>query len=174
MSKNVTFTCPCCGKTHNEWPALAYVAPVHYHNLSEEQKRQQATLSEDFCVIRYPEETGRFVRCTLTQKVIDHCFNLEYGLWCSLSEKSYTDYSEHFGDEDHEASYFGWLSNDITGYSFEKSIPTMVKTRTGGQRPEIIPDPNFDHPFVRDYYNGISLEEAEKRIEAILDKAKSS
>ncbi|MEP6614294.1 MAG: DUF2199 domain-containing protein [Mucilaginibacter sp.] len=51
------------------------------------------------------------------------------------------------------------------------SIPTSVQTKTGGNRPEVTLDPDFDHPFVKDYYNGISVEEAEKRIGEMLGKS---
>jgi hypothetical protein len=86
-----------------------------------------------------------------------------------LSEKSFTDYSENYDNDLHETSYFGWLANDIRQYQFEESIPTTVHTQTGGLRPEIVPHDDFDHAFVKDYYNGITKLEAEKRIRAMLD-----
>lgn len=43
-------------------------------------------------------------------------------------------------------------------------------TKTGNDRPEIFPHEDFDHPFVKDYYEGITKAEAEKRINAILKK----
>lgn len=120
-------------------------------------------------MINYPDQTDRFIRCTLTQKVIDSCQDLDYGLWVSLSEKSFDDYAENFDSEEHEVAYFGWLSNMIPGYEFTESIPTSVYTRAGNQRPEIIPHKDFDHPFVRDYYGGITKEEAERRIDAMMN-----
>ena len=144
-----------------------------YDELSDEEKQRIGELSSDFCQIHYANQTARFIRCTLTQKVIDHCDNLEYGLWVSLSEKSFQDYSDNFENENHEAGYFGWLSNNIPEYDLKESIPTDVVTRTGNQRPEIIPHQSIDHPFVHDYYAGITKEEAEKRIRSMLDKIKS-
>ena len=43
-----------------------------------------------------------------------------------------------------------------------------VVTRQDGFRPELFPHQNFDHPFVKDYYNGISKKEAAKRISEML------
>jgi len=126
-----------------------------------------AELSSDFCIIRHPDQIDRYIRCTLTQKVIDHCEDLEYGLWVSLSEKSFQDYSDNFKNENHETRYFGWLSSELPDYDFNENIPTTVFTRTGNQRPEIVPHKDFEHPFVSDYYNGISKEEAERRILAM-------
>jgi hypothetical protein len=66
-----------------------------------------------------------------------------------------------------EIATFG---KDIPEYEFNASIPTTVFTRTGNQRPEIVPHKDFDHPFVKDYYDGISKHEAEKRIITMLNK----
>jgi hypothetical protein len=162
------YKCSSCGKIHEEWPALTYNSPSYYHDLSEDEKSTIGNLDPDFCKINYPGEQLRFIRCTLTQKVNDHCEDLEYGLWVSLSEKSFNDYSENYNNNDHEAGYFGWLSSRIPEYDFEKSIPTNVVTRTGGYRPEIIPHEDFDHPFVTDYYSGITKAEAERRINKML------
>lgn len=157
------YKCTTCGEEHDEWPALAFYSPYHYHNLEEAQKTA-AKLADDFCVITYSDQTDYFIRCTLTQKVNNHCEDLDYGLWVSLSEKSFLDYQENFDNENHTVQYFGWLCSSIPGYETTLSIPTNVKTRKDNQRPEIIPHDDFDHPFVKDYYNGISKEEAEKRI----------
>ena len=171
MSDSIKYTCSCCGKEHEEWPALAFISPFNYDMLSAEDKQSMGELSSDFCIIRLEDQTDRFIRCTLTQKVNDHCEKLEYGLWVSLSEKSFQDYSENFNNENHETTYFGWLSNNLPEYEFNESIPTSVVTRIGNQRPEIIPHADFDHPLVYDYYNGITKAEAERRIHAMLKLA---
>jgi len=163
------FICSCCGKELEEWPSLAYNAPANYYGLSEDEKRNLASLDDDFCTIRHSGLTDRFIRATLTQKVLDCCQNLDYGVWVSLSEKSFEDYIGNFTGDDHEAIYFGWLSNNLPDYEFKGSIPTSVFTRKCGQRPEIVPHEGHDHPFVRDYYNGITKEEAERRINNILE-----
>jgi hypothetical protein len=165
---NEKYTCSQCGNEHNEWPSLAYKAPDQYATLSTEDKAGIASINSDFCVIKRERQTDRFIRCTMTQKVNDYCEDLDYGLWVSLSEKSYNDYTENFKNEHHHAEYFGWLCNDIQGYAFEKSIPTTVCTRSGNQRPEIVPHSDFEHPFVKDYYSGISKEEAEDRISTMM------
>ncbi|MDB5136725.1 MAG: hypothetical protein JWP37_3328 [Mucilaginibacter sp.] len=170
MPEPVKYICRCCGKQHEEWPALSFIAPDSYDHLSDDEKEQLGELDTDFCTITYPDHTDKFIRCTLTQKVTDHCEDMEYGLWVSLSEKSYQDYKENFDNENHETKYFGWLSNDLPDYEFDDSIPTTVFTRTGTQRPEIVPHDDFDHPFVHDYYNGITKAEAESRIRAMIEK----
>lgn len=169
MSNKTKYTCSNCGQIHDEWPALAFNSPTSYDVLSESMKDEIGELTSDFCILRHPEQTDRFIRGTLTIKVVDHCEDLEYGIWVSLSEKSFQDYSDNFGNSDHEAKYFGWLSNDIAEYEIsESSVPTTVFTRKEGLRPEIVPHQDFDHPLVRDYYKGITKAEAERRIQNML------
>lgn len=168
MTTKTSHTCSRCGKKHEEWPALAFQSPHSYDVLTEEEKQAMGELSEDFCIIRHPDQTDRFIRGTLTQQVVDSCQDLEYGLWVSLSEKSFQDYQDNFDNENHETSYFGWLNSTIPQYDFSESIPTNVWTRTGHLRPEIVPHRDFDHPFVKDYYAGITKKEAEKRISSML------
>ena len=169
MTEQIKYTCSCCGQEHNEWPALTFKSPDNYDALSPEEKENIAEIGSDFCVIKNLDQTDRFIRCTLMQKVNDHCEYLNYGIWVSLSEKSYNDYSDNYNNENHETTYFGWLSNEIPEYEFKTSIPTTVFTRIGNKRPEIVPHEDFDHPFVKDYYNGISKQEAERRINAMLN-----
>lgn len=169
MSDNINFKCSRCGEIHEEWPALTFISPDNYSCLPEEDKKSIGYLDSDFCTINHSDQMDRFIRCTLTQKVNDHCEDLDYGLWVSLSEKSYVDYEKNFKKDSEEKVYFGWLCNDIIDYEFPESIPTDVITRNNGQRPEIIPHKSFDHPFVKDYYDGISKKEAERRISNMLE-----
>lgn len=164
------YTCSCCGQQHTEWPALTFITPDNYNILSTVDKTSIAALDSDFCTINYPDQTDRFIRCTLTQKVVDHCEDLEYGLWVSLSEKSFNDYYENYDNENHKTSYFGWICNDIPEYEFKGYIPATIITRTGNQRPEIIPHEDFEHPFVKDYKCGITKKEAESRIKSMLER----
>lgn len=169
MSENSKYNCSCCGEIHEEWPALTFISPDNYSCLSEEDKKTIGSIDNDFCTIKHNDQKDRFIRCTLTQKVNDHCDDLDYGLWVSLSEKSYVDYQKNFKKDSEEKAYFGWLCNEIIDYEFSESIPTDVVTRNNGQRPEIIPHKSFDHPFVKDYYDGISKKEAERRISNMLE-----
>lgn len=169
----MTYTCPSCGETHDSWPALAFRAPDSYVHLSVEEKESIAFLNSDFCVIEYPDQTDRFIRVVMTQKVNDHCSDLEYGIWVSLSEKNFHDYNDNFDNPNHQVQYFGWLSNKLPDYTFKDYIPCLVQTRPDGQRPEIAPRPDFEHPFVQDYYNGITKAEAELRIQMMFNRGQN-
>lgn len=166
------YHCSICGEIHNDYPALTFQSPDYYYWLSEDEKRlYKAHLESDFCIIEYPDGISRFVRVVLKQKIIGLNLTLDYGLWVSLSENSYNDYLLNFDNENHETQYFGWLSSTIPDYKFDDSIPTTVNTKKGNERPEIIPHSDFEHPFVNDYYNGITKEEAEKRVHNMLSNS---
>jgi hypothetical protein len=124
------YTCNKCGLEHEEWPALTYNAPVSYYNLTDEEKNTIAEIGSDHCIITYEDQTDRFIRCTLVQKVNEHCQDLEYGIWVSLSEKSYNDYADNFDNKNHVTTYFGYLCNNIPGYESTLSVHTNVYTKT--------------------------------------------
>ena len=162
----MSYKCSKCGKKHERWPSIAYSAPYHYHNLSDENKKAIAQINDDFCIIRHGEQTDRFIRAVLLQKVIDYCDTLDYGVWVSLSEKSFDDYYEHFDSDEHEAVYFGYLCNQISEYESTLAIKVDVIVSKGGNRPEIVPNKDqMDNQFVEDYFQGIKKEEAQARIE---------
>lgn len=161
------FTCSSCGELHEQWPALAFDAPIHYFNLPQEHKENAAQIDADFCKIQFRDSQQFFIRGVLIQEVTDACDHLEYGVWVSLSEKSFLNYYENFRNEGHETVYFGWLSNEIAEYQNTSAIPCNVVTQLGNKRPHIIPHQSFEHPFIHDYYNGISKQEVLQRIQGM-------
>lgn len=161
------FTCKCCGKEHDEWPAIAYSSPSPYLDLTEEEL-EYSELTSDFCIIEYPEQTDRFIRVVFVQEVIDSCQDLDYGVWVTLSEKSFDEYVENYNNKEFEATYFGWFSNYLPDYEFTVNIPATVEVNNTIGRPLIYPHRDYEHQLVHDFYNGITKEEAEKRINTAL------
>lgn len=163
------YICQCCGEEKEDWPAIAYSYHNFYSCLSEEELKN-TELSSDLCVIKEEQDTHRFIRTVLVQKVVDDCRDLDYGIWVSLSEKNFNEYVENYDNKEFEAEYFGWLSTYLPGYDFRESVPTTVIVNNSIGRPFVYPHQSYDHPFVDDFYNGITKEEAEKRINRILLK----
>jgi hypothetical protein len=166
--KKTKLKCSKCGNVHSEWPALTFKSPSNYDLLSLQSKQKLGELDSDFCQINYEDQVDRFIRVTLTQKVNGTCENLDYGLWVSLSEKSFLDYKENFNNENHETQYFGYLCSNISEYENTMSIPCDVITKKGNTRPEIFPHKDFNNHFVKDYYTGISKSEALTRISEMI------
>ncbi|WP_027376729.1 DUF2199 domain-containing protein [Kaistella palustris] len=163
--------CGICGEIHTEYPAFTFTYPNPYYWLTDEQKSENVKMDADFCTIQYPDRVDRFIKVVMRQKIKKSRLYLDYILWVALDEDDYNDYLFNFGNENHEGLYFGWLSNALPDYKFEKSIPMDVKAKTGNQRPEVYPVLDFSHPFVADFYHGITKEEAEKRVHHILARS---
>ncbi|MCS4301258.1 DUF2199 domain-containing protein [Chryseobacterium sp. BIGb0232] len=162
------YICECCGEEKEDWPALAYNAPYFYYCLSDEEMKN-AKLTRDLCTVESTEETNRFIRAVLIQEVTDDCRDLDYGVWVSLSEKSYIEYVENYDNKEFKAEYFGWLNTYLPDYDFSESIPTTVVVDNTIGRPFVFPHQSYEHPFVDDFYNGITKDEAEKRINRVLN-----
>ena len=161
------YKCSKCGQEHEGRPAIAFDSPDHYYDLSDEDKTSMASLTGDFCVIKYEDQTDRFIRTVIHQKVNDDCQTLDYGVWVSLSEKSYKDYYDNYDNENHKATYFGRICNNLSGYRDTISITSNVVLR-GKLRPEVIPHSDQNNDFVNDYYNGIDKDTADKRVKDAL------
>ncbi len=168
QQKNDDFICAECGQTHSGWPALTFRAPDPYLYLTEVQRKNQAQIDTDFCIIEQEGQTGRFIRVVMIQKVNDSKENLEYGVWVSLSQQSYQDYWDNFDQTDREGGYFGWLYNVLPPYKNLDFVPMDIHLSKDGQRPIIYPHQDHDHPLVHDFYNGISSHEAQKRVDNMI------
>ncbi|MBT1705145.1 DUF2199 domain-containing protein [Fulvivirgaceae bacterium PWU20] len=77
------YKCLKCGQQHEGRPSIAFDSPYHYAKLNEVDKKSIAKLSEDLCEIRHPEQTDRFIRTVLHQRIVDDCRTLDYGVWVS-------------------------------------------------------------------------------------------
>ena len=163
------YRCNSCGQIHTELPALGFMTPFHFDILSERDKNETAEISEDFCIIHDPEQTDRFIRTVLSIRVHDTCETLDYGIWVSLSRESFEDYQKNFKTETIEPTYFGMICNEIKDYSETTlGLHVNVQVRKGGIRPEILPH-QAEHQLIKDWENGITIEEAEKRIEKAIN-----
>ncbi|HHK5570627.1 DUF2199 domain-containing protein [Neisseria lactamica] len=163
------YTCTSCGENHEEMPAIGFTAPDPYNQLSEEERiAYQAECDSDFCIIRYPDQTDRFIRAVLLIPIIGHQETLEYGVWVSVSEKSFNDYQSHFHDNPENAVYFGMICNRLPPYESDTfGLHCNVVTQSDNRRPLLQLHQGSEHPLVRDFYHGIEYAEAQARIGAV-------
>lgn len=172
MSKEGKYKCEHCGESHDELPALAFNAPFYYAVLNQEEKEKIAEISSDFCVIRHHDQTDRFIRTVMTIQINDACEDLDYGIWVSVSEKTFGEYKANFKKADREATYFGMICNEIPDYEASTlGLHVNVNTQNEGIRPELIPHQK-DHQLVKDWEKGISIEEAVNRVDKMMDAIK--
>jgi len=163
------YKCSKCGKVHDELPALAFNTPDYYEFLNETDKMNIAEISDDFCIIRHPEQTDYFIRTKMTFQIIDSCDDLDYGLWVSVSEKTFEEYKAEFKNNVEGKTYFGRICNRIPDYDDTLGLHVNVVTRANEFRPDIIPHQS-EHRLVKDWENGITIIEANKRIEKMTNK----
>ena len=92
MAAIFSFKCRCCGEMHEGSPSFGFVVPDQYASLTDEQKAEMGTLSEDFCTITRANGTDRFIRAVLEIPIHGIESPFLFGVWVSLSEKGFNRY----------------------------------------------------------------------------------
>jgi hypothetical protein len=161
------WTCRRCGEEHEGLPLdLAFDAPAYWYALSEEERTSPTVLGDDLCVIGNEDGTDFFIRGVLPIPVPDLADDFVYGVWTTLSERSYRRVLDLWDDPRRmdEPPYFGWLSNRIPGYPDTLNLKARVQTRSLDRRPTIELEPS-DHPLALEQAHGIS----EARVREIVE-----
>ena len=170
MAAIFAFKCSCCDKIHEGSPSVAFRAPDHYACLTDEQKAESGKISDDFCVITHDKGTDYFVRAVLEVPIHGVEDPFTWGVWVSVSKKSFDRYWETFEQPIEGDGFFGWLCNEISVYPYSKSRPADVRVQPGNQRPKVVlhrGDPDDDQ-LVIDQTEGITVERAQELAERAL------
>ena len=173
MAAIFAFKCSCCGEIHEGSPSIGYRMPDQYACLSEEQRAAMGRINSDFCTITHDEGTDYFIRAVLEVPIQGVEDPFLWGVWVSLSEKSFSRYVETYDDPVEGDGFFGWVCNTIPAYPFADSRPADVVVQFGGQRPKVIlhqGDPEND-PLVIDQVHGISVSRAQQIAEHAFHEA---
>ena len=152
-----TWLCHRCGEEHEGLPLdWAYDLPAYW----EGPQADGDFLSEDLCI--WTDEDGKrcfFVRGILPIPVRDTGEVFAYGVWSSLSERSYERLIERWDDEqrEDEPPYFGYLSNNLPGYPDTLNLHLAVATRSVALRPSFTLLPRDEpHPLIEEQWQGIT------------------
>jgi hypothetical protein len=172
MAAIFAFKCSCCGDIHEGSPSMGFRMPDHYASLSEEQRAKLGKFSDDLCTITHKDGTDYFVRGVLEVPIHGVEEPFVWGVWVSLSEKSFKRYVETFDEPVDGDAFFGWVCNAISAYPFGESRPADVVVQLGGQRPKIIlhSDNIAIDPLVVDQVHGISIARAQEIAEQAIHK----
>lgn len=165
MAAIFAFKCSCCGAIHEGSPSIGYRMPDQYASLSEEQRTTMGRLGEDFCTITHEDGMDHFVRAILEVPIhgIDEPFL--WGIWVSLSQKSFDRYVETFNEPVEGDGFFGWVCNEIAAYPYGESRPADVYVQLGRERPKIVLhrlEGAIRDPLVIDQTHGISMARAQE------------
>lgn len=170
MAAIFAFTCSRCAEVHEGSPSFGFDAPDHYNDLSDADKASMATLSSELCTITDGETTDRFVRAVIEVPIQGVEEPFLWGVWVSLSEKSYARYLETADDPVAGEAFFGWVCNRIAVYPWSQPRPANVVVQPRGERPLVMLHARDtpDDPLAQDQAQGISIARAQQLAERVL------
>jgi hypothetical protein len=153
------FTCATCGAELDiDEISFGTAAPVQWNLLSNDE-RSRSLLSGEQCEIQSHEGRSFYIRACLEIPIRDTDRAFTWGVWCSLSEKSYVEISKHWDDSARLSigPHFGWLCTKIPAYPDTVFLKTMVHQREVGVRP-LVELEATNHPLAIDQREGIDEE----------------
>ena len=164
MAAIFAFKCSSCDEIHEGSPSVGYKMPDQYASLSDQQKASMGTLSPDFCTITHEEGTDYFVRAILEIPIHGVEEPFLWGVWVSLSKKSYQRYWDTYDNPVEGDGFFGWVCNTPKEYPTDAVRPADVRVQFGRQRPKVVLHRSeCEHdPMVIDQVNGISVARAQQ------------
>jgi hypothetical protein len=161
------YQCKTCGRWHDDLPmSFGADAPYWYEVIAPEERSRRAELGSDQCII---DNQHYFVRGCLEIPVLDGPGPFVWGVWVSLSEKSFERMSELWAapGRESEAPYFGWVSTSLPGYPETLNLKANVHSRPVGHRPLIELEPT-DHPLAVEQREGITMARVQEIVEIVL------
>jgi hypothetical protein len=151
------WTCSRCGAEHEGIPLdWVYNEPWHWNG----GNAPDDWITEDLCA--WTDDAGDpafFIRGVLPIPVLGSDDVLGYGVWSSLSRRSFDRVVELWDEPARvaEPPYFGWLSNSLPGYPETVSLPLDVITEELDKRPTLRLH-DGDHPLIREQQQGMTRE----------------
>jgi hypothetical protein len=148
------FKCVSCGQVHCGMPTFGAHAPLSYYEVPAAEREARCGLGTDECVI---DEKWFFVRGCIEIPVHGETECFSWGVWVSLSEASFKQWSECFDapKRSHIGPFFGWLNAWLKPYPDTINLKAKVCLRDNGIRPYIELEPT-DHPLAIEQRDGIS------------------
>jgi hypothetical protein len=96
--RELTFRCTKCDREHSlDEVSFGANEPVQWLLLSDDEQ-SRSFLSDEVCEIESEEGKSFYVRACLEIPIRGANLSFTWGVWCSLSEKSYRVVAEHWDD----------------------------------------------------------------------------
>lgn len=157
------FTCPECGKTHDELPAFAFEGPTFWYDATPEERERDFEIGPDLC--RYKGEEHHLIRGLLRIPVVGEPENpLSFVVWAAVSKDNFWRYRTTFMDfnADSVGVFYGYLANAIPGYDSTVNLKVAIEPQGQAQRPlfHVIEAP--DNALQQDQQEGMSADNAMK------------
>jgi len=168
MAAIFSFRCSKCGELHEGSPSFSFDAPAPFLEQSE-AIRNNGNLGTDLCEYEDGDGEHYFIRACLEIPIhgVDEPFL--WGVWVSVSEKSFVHYAETYDAPDPTDRFFGWFCNHLPCYEDTYALKTRVHPREGGVRPYLELE-ETSHPLSIDFHRGISVARAQELAEAAMHR----
>jgi hypothetical protein len=143
---------------------IACAMPDPWFQLTEEERTRRGKIDTDVCVM---DDSNFFIRGCLEIPVIEVDKKFVWGVWVSVSKRSYDRILELWdvpAIED-EPPFFAWLCNDISIYPPTYGLKANLHLRSGGTRPLVELEPT-EHPLALEQRQGISIERVQEIVAA--------
>lgn len=158
------FQCAQCDEWHESEPSAAFKLPDFLLGIPEQDRGERARWSEDLCVV---DNQFFFVRACMEVPIVGAPEPFLWGIWVSLSERSFADYTASLKTGEVGGPYFSWLANALPGYPSPDGLKAQTFPQPGCGRP-LVSLEKSDHPLSVDFHNGMSEERAKAIFEMIL------
>lgn len=155
--------CACCGEEQTGLPMdMTMALPVDWDDLDPET-RAASRLDEDFCELRYANgEVDRFIRCVLALPVPSIAGEFRFGVWVSVSERSWDIYRTGFDSGVYGAEdCFGYLMQEVPEYEGSYHLHANVFFQPERLRPSVVLQ-DSEHALVAAQRNGIEVAQIER------------
>jgi hypothetical protein len=162
------FQCAICGRKHDaDNLSWHFREPLPWLSASETE-REHSVLTEDQCELVTHEGMHFFIHALLNIPIKGSDRVFTWGVWCSLSEKSYLEVADNWENPERTnlGPYFGWLCSKIPEYPDTMLMKTHVHPRDIGLRPTVELDSTM-HPLAVHQREGMEAAEL-NRIVSVL------
>ncbi len=165
MSLPFRFKCSQCEEWHEGIPHLNAYVPVEYLHIPPEERERRAILTEETCVI---DGQWYFIRVDLELPIQECEERLAYGVWVSISERSFARFKQTYAQEGREETlpFFAWLTAVPPSYP-PAALKAMVHLQPWPNRPQLELEPT-DHPLAVAQRSGVLLSTVERVIEQVM------
>ena len=151
------FTCSSCGQIHRGMPTFGFSFPIQYLDIPNTEREQRVSLNPNECVI---DDQWFFVRGSIEIPVHESPEPLIWGVWVSLSERSFKTFRDFFQQpkKPYPGPFLGWLASDMRPYEETcVNLKTRTHVRDSQMRPSIELEPTH-HRLAVEQREGISVQ----------------
>ncbi len=167
----MTFVCASCGQQHDLEEISIGAREPHLWTMLTPEEKSASELRAETCVVKSATGTlHHFILGCLNVPIKNSALAFTWGVWVSLSERSYTDILTQWNNPDRAQlpSHGGWLSTRLPDYPETLNQKVRIVQRAVGLRPLIELEPQSLHPLAVHQREGIESTAMQRIVERAL------